>query len=84
MKAFLEYIAKELVDNTAEVSVTESEKDGKAVYELHVAQSEVGKLIGKKGQTAQSIRTILNAIAAKQGKRVMLEIVDPSKGQRNQ
>jgi len=76
MKEFVEYIAKELVDNTSEVSVNEVEGSRTTVYELKVADGELGKVIGKNGQTAKAIRTLLSAIAAKNGKRAVLEIVE--------
>jgi len=76
MKEFVEYIAKELVDNTAEVSVNEIHGTRTTVYELKVADGELGKVIGKHGQTAKAIRTLLSAIAAKNGKRAVLEIVE--------
>ena len=76
MKEFVEYIAKELVDNTAEVAVNEVEGTRTTVYELKVADGELGKVIGKHGQTAKAIRTLLSAIAAKNGKRAVLEIVE--------
>lgn len=76
MKEFVEYIAKELVDNTAEVSVNEIQGTRTTVYELKVADGELGKVIGKHGQTAKAIRTLLSAIAAKNGKRAVLEIVE--------
>lgn len=76
MKDFVIYIVKQLVDNPDEVDVTEIVGTRTTVYELHVAQSDLGKVIGKQGQTAKSIRTLLAAAAARQGKRAVLEILD--------
>lgn len=76
MKEFVEYIVKELVDNTLDVSVNEVSGKKATVYELRVGEGEIGKVIGRRGQTAHAIRTLLNAIAAKQGKRAVLEILD--------
>ncbi len=76
MKQLIEYIAKALVDKPAEVEVREVEGEKTMVYELRVGDGDLGKVIGKNGQTARSIRTILNAASAKQGKRAVLEILE--------
>ena len=76
MKEFIELIVKYLVDNPDQVEVTEVEGSRTTVYELHVAQPDLGKVIGKQGQTAKSIRTLLAAAAARQGKRAVLEILE--------
>lgn len=76
MKQLIEYIAKALVDKPTEVVVQEVEGEKTIVYELRVGDGDLGKVIGKNGQTARSIRTILNAASAKQGKRAVLEILE--------
>jgi predicted RNA-binding protein YlqC (UPF0109 family) len=76
MREFIEYIAKQLVDAPDAVLVAEEEKEGKIVFKLKVGESDVGKIIGKKGRTAQSIRVLLSAVAAKHGKRAILEVLD--------
>jgi len=76
MKEFIEFIAKNLVDNPDDVLVTEVEGERTTVYELRVGTSDLGKVIGKKGQTAKSIRTLLGAASAKLGKRAVLEILE--------
>lgn len=76
MKEFLEFIIKHLVDNPSSVSVTEVEGERTTVYELRVGEGDLGKVIGKKGQTAKSIRTLLGAASAKLGKRAVLEILE--------
>ena len=77
MKEFIEFIAKHLVDNPDSVEIYESVKeDKKIVLSLRVKADDVGKVIGKQGKTAQAMRTLLTAIAAKDGKRAILEIVD--------
>ena len=76
MREFIEYIAKQLVDNPDAVVLTDEEKEGKLVFKLKVGESDVGKIIGKKGRTAQSMRVLLSAVAAKQGKRAILEVLD--------
>lgn len=76
MKELIEYIAKALVDNPSSVDVTEVEGERVTVYELRVGEGDLGKVIGKHGRTAKSIRTLLNAAAAKVGKRAVLEILE--------
>jgi predicted RNA-binding protein YlqC (UPF0109 family) len=76
MKALIEEIAKFLVDNPDEVSVSEVEGDKTSVFELQVAKSDIGKVIGKQGNTARAIRTILSAAGTKLGKRYVLEILE--------
>ncbi len=76
MKDFVEYIVKSIVDNPDAVNVTEIEGSRTTVYELRVDQSDLGKVIGKAGNTAKSIRTLLAAGAARQGKRAVLEILE--------
>ena len=69
-------ISKALVDYPEQVSVKAIDGDKTCVLELKVAKVDIGKVIGKQGRTAHSIRTILNAAAAKTKKRVVLEIVE--------
>ena len=76
MKEFIEYVIKHLVDKPDEVKVTEVVGEHTIVFELHVGEGDMGKVIGKSGQTARSLRTILAAASAKQGKRSLLEILD--------
>ena len=76
MTELIELIAKTLVDNVEGVVVKKVEGESTVVYELQVEKSDVGKIIGKKGNTARTIRTILNAAGRKSGKRVMLEIIE--------
>ncbi|HTX17600.1 MAG TPA: KH domain-containing protein [Bacteroidota bacterium] len=76
MREFIEYIAKQLVDNPESVVITDEEKEGKLIFKIKVGEADVGKIIGKKGRTAQSMRVLLSAVAAKQGKRAMLEVLD--------
>lgn len=76
MKELVEFIAKSLVDSPSEVSVSERE-DAKNVYlKLHVASSDMGKVIGKKGKIAKSIRTVVKAAATKTDKHVIVDIED--------
>ena len=77
MKEFIEFIAKHLVDSPDNVEIDESiQEDKKIVLSLRVKPDDVGKVIGRQGKTAQAMRTLLTAIAAKEGKRAILEIVD--------
>ncbi|MCW8817691.1 MAG: KH domain-containing protein [Ignavibacteriaceae bacterium] len=77
MKEFIEFIAKHLVDSPEDVVVEETiTEDKKFTLSLKVKQEDVGKVIGKQGKTAQAMRTLLTAVAAKEGKRALLEIID--------
>jgi len=76
MKELIEYIAKSLVANPEEVSVTALEGEQTTVIELRVAKEDMGKIIGKQGRTARAIRTILGAASAKMKKRSVLEILE--------
>ncbi|MDQ7815449.1 MAG: KH domain-containing protein [Melioribacteraceae bacterium] len=77
MKEFIEFIAKHLVDSPDSVSLEEIAPDEKTVeLTLKVGADDVGKVIGKQGKTAQAMRTLLTAIAAKDGKRAILKILD--------
>lgn len=75
MKELVEYIARSLVDNPEAVQVTEIEGERSIIIELRVAPDDMGKVIGKQGKIAKSIRTLTKATAAKEGKRVVLEIL---------
>ena len=76
MKELIEAIAKALVDNPDEVAVNAVEGEQVTVLELRVHPSDLGKVIGKQGRTARSIRTILNAAGMKLKKRYTLEILE--------
>lgn len=76
MKELLELIAKELVDNPDEVSVSQVEGAQTTILELRVAEEDLGKVIGKQGRTAKSIRTLLTAAGMKVGKHFHLEIIE--------
>lgn len=75
MKELVEVIAKSLVDFPDEVVVTETEKDKVTVLELHVAQSDMGKVIGKQGRIAKAIRSVVKAAASKEEKKVVVDII---------
>ena len=76
MKSLVEQIAKSLVDIQEEVSVALVEGERTVVFELRVAKSDIGKVIGKQGNTARAMRTILSAAGTKLGKRCVLEILE--------
>jgi uncharacterized protein len=76
MKDLIGYIARALVDNPDEVSVSEIEGNQTSVLELSVAKEDLGKVIGKQGRTARAMRTILSAASAKVKKRTVLEIIE--------
>ena len=74
-KEFLLYIIKALVDEPDEVEINVVEGEKSTIFELKVAQSDIGKVIGKSGRIAKAIRTILNAAIARSGKRISLVIL---------
>ncbi len=75
MKELIEVIAKALVDYPEEVAVTEKESDRGIVLELRVAQSDMGKVIGKQGRIAKAIRSVVKAAASKEDRKVTVDIV---------
>ena len=75
MKELLLYIAKNLVDDPDQVTVTESEGEDGKVLQLHVAPGDMGKVIGRQGRIAKEIRTIIKSVAQRKGQRVNVEII---------
>ncbi len=75
MKELVEVIAKALVDNPDEVAVTEREDEKAVILELRVAQSDMGKVIGKQGRIAKAIRSVVKAAASKGDKKVIVDIM---------
>ncbi len=76
LKELIQTIAMELVDHPDQVVVTEIAGEHNSLIELRVAKDDIGKVIGKEGRTAQSMRTLLTAVSTKLGKRAHLDIVD--------
>jgi predicted RNA-binding protein YlqC (UPF0109 family) len=76
MKEFIEFIVKNLVDKPDEVKVNEIAGEHTVIFELSVGRGDLGKVIGRGGQNARSLRTLIGAISAKQGKRSFLEILE--------
>jgi uncharacterized protein len=77
VKDLLEYLAKGLVDSPADVHVDSFEEDdGTVVLEVHVAEDDVGKVIGRSGRTVNALRTVVRACSVKHGRRVLVDVVD--------
>ena len=75
MKELVEYVAKSIVSSPDDVRVTEEEENGRVILRLEVADEDKGKVIGRQGRVAQSIRVLLRVAAVKRGTRAVLEIV---------
>jgi predicted RNA-binding protein YlqC (UPF0109 family) len=76
MKELVIFLAKQLVNHPDSVEVTETQGETASVLELRVAKEDLGRVIGKQGRTAKSIRTILNAAASRTNRKVVLEIIE--------
>lgn len=76
MRELVEVIAKALVDHPDEVAVTERQEGRTTVVEVRVAESDMGKVIGKQGRIAKAIRSVVKAAAAKEDKKVIVDIAD--------
>ena len=76
MKEILETIILNLVENKEQVTITQKEDEKTTTYEVKVAESDMGKVIGKQGKIAKAIRTVMKSLAAKEHKKVNIEFVD--------
>jgi len=76
MKETLEIIIKSLVDDKEAVTITEKEEAGNLSLEVKVAEKDMGKVIGKQGKIAKSIRTVMKSIAGKENRKVSIEFID--------
>ena len=76
MKELLTYIVQNLVEHPDQVSVTEQEEAGEAVFEVRVAEGDMGKVIGRQGRIVKEIRILMKAVAQRRGKKVSVDIVD--------
>ena len=76
MKELVTFLAKQLVNNPDSVEVRETQGETASILELKVAKEDIGRVIGKQGRTAKSIRTILNAAASRTNRKVILEIIE--------
>jgi predicted RNA-binding protein YlqC (UPF0109 family) len=77
MKALVEYIAKSLVDNPEQVEVREVQNGNRVRLELNVAKEDMGRVIGKNGRVANSIRTLLRVAAEREDKQANLDVMEP-------
>ena len=77
MKALIEYIAKALVEHPEQVQVRESGSGSRTRIELSVSRDDMGRIIGKSGKVANSIRTLLRVAAEREGKQATLDVVEP-------
>jgi len=77
MSELLAYLARELVDEPDAVRVETEERDEGVVLVLHVAEGDVGKVIGRNGRIARALRTLVRAASPRDGRRVFVEIADP-------
>jgi predicted RNA-binding protein YlqC (UPF0109 family) len=75
MRELVEFIAKSLVDDPSQVYVSEIEGESSVILEMRVGPEDMGRVIGKGGRTVNAMRTLVRVLAAKQGKRVTLEII---------
>ena len=76
MKDLVQYLAESLVNNPAAVEVTETAREDASIFELKVGKEDLGRVIGRQGRTAKSIRTVLNAAASKSNRKALLEIIE--------
>ena len=76
MKELLTYIVQNLVEKPDEVSVTEREANGETVFEVRVADGDMGKVVGRQGRIVKEIRILMKAVAQRKGKKVSVEIMD--------
>lgn len=76
MKELLEFLVRSLVDEPEKVSITEVKGEKSVVYEVRVAPSDTGKIIGKQGRVARALRTIVKAASAKRGTKAVVEILE--------
>ena len=76
MQEFLDYVLRQLIDYPDEMVLTKVEGNRRTTFKLRLRQSDVGKVIGKHGHTIVAIRNVLNAAAARQGEKALLEIVE--------
>jgi predicted RNA-binding protein YlqC (UPF0109 family) len=76
MQTFLEYVLKNLVDDPAAVTVVRSQQNGHSLFEIRVGPGDMGKVVGKQGQTIDALRSLAAAAAAKYGEQVEIELLE--------
>jgi uncharacterized protein len=77
VKELVEFVARSLVDDPTQVLVTENRGGGRVRFELHVAKDDMGRVIGKSGRVANALRVLLKVAAAREGKQVTLDVIEP-------
>jgi len=77
VKELVEFVARSLVEDPTQVQVTQSRGTGKINLELRVAKDDMGRIIGKSGRVANALRVLLRVAAAREGKQVSLEVIEP-------
>ncbi len=77
MKDLIEYVARSLVDDPTQVQVAQSRGSGKVHLELRVSKEDMGRVIGKGGRVANAMRVLLRVAAAREGKQVTLDVIEP-------
>lgn len=76
MEEFLKVIISNLVENRDQVEITKKEEEKQTIFEVRVAKEDMGKVIGRQGRLAKSIRTVMKSVAAKEHKKVLIEFID--------
>ena len=76
MKEIMQVVIESLVEDKASISINETQNGNELKYEVKVSEKDMGRVIGKRGKIAQSIRTVMKAIAAKEDKKVIIEFID--------
>ena len=76
MEEFLKVIISNLVENRDQVEITKKEEEKQTIFEVRVANEDMGKVIGRQGRLAKSIRTVMKSVAAKEHKKVLVEFID--------
>lgn len=76
MEEFLKVIISNLVENKDQVEITKKEEEKQTIFEVRVAKEDMGKVIGRQGRLAKSIRTVMKSVAAKERKKVLVEFID--------
>ena len=76
MEEFLKIIISNLVENKDKIEITKKEEEKQTIFEVRVAKEDMGKVIGRQGRLAKSIRTVMKSVSAKEHKKVLVEFID--------
>ncbi len=76
MEEFLKIIISNLVENKDQVEITKKEEEKQTIFEVRVAKEDMGRVIGRQGRLAKSIRTVMKSVSAKEHKKVLVEFID--------